>query len=482
MPKYKSNLEEYKKIIAREYISKLYHFTDRENLESIIKNGGLYSWSYCEKNNIKIPVLASGDLSHSLDRKAGLENYVRLSLCNNHPMKYVAMNEGRINNPVLLEIDPELIYWQETMFSDMNATKNGARIGSDIDDFDAIRFDITRLNNYFDLSDEDKSYYQAEILVYEHIPLEYILNIKDFGISVPNSKAITSHRNAYTAQVTRDTPTAFIFLLDQSISMRSQTQLYGEDISMSEALARIVNRSIEELVNRCVKGSDIRHYFDIAVIGYGVGAESAWLGNLEGKDFVSPNELRYNPYKMVSIKEEKRTRRGVELKEVERAQWIEAKATYNQTRLHDAMRYAQNLLADWTQKHKGKICYPPTIINITDGEYNCISDEEIMQIANELKSIETLDGNVLFFNIHISASNTNAVFFPSDKSVLSSTALKLYELSSLLPERYNDSISKLLGADSDSSKRKRGLVVNADMSTLIKILEIGTPTNIPNNI
>ena len=40
-------------------------------------------------------------------------------------MMYVAMNEDRISNPVILEIDPEVIYDKDTMFADRNATRNG---------------------------------------------------------------------------------------------------------------------------------------------------------------------------------------------------------------------------------------------------------------------------------------------------------------------------------------------------------------------
>ncbi len=39
----KQNWLEFKQILEQQGIQKLYHFTDRENLESIIRNGGLYS-------------------------------------------------------------------------------------------------------------------------------------------------------------------------------------------------------------------------------------------------------------------------------------------------------------------------------------------------------------------------------------------------------------------------------------------------------
>ena len=109
----RNNWEEFKKLLEQNNITKLYHFTDRDNLENIIKNGGLYSWKDCEDRGIDIPKPGGGgpgSLSWSLDKQAGLEHYVRVSFTANHPMMYVAMNEGRISNPVLLEIDPEVIY------------------------------------------------------------------------------------------------------------------------------------------------------------------------------------------------------------------------------------------------------------------------------------------------------------------------------------------------------------------------------------
>ena len=51
----KNNWQQYKDIIERNNIKCLYHFTDRENLESIINNGGLYSWADCKAKGIDIP-------------------------------------------------------------------------------------------------------------------------------------------------------------------------------------------------------------------------------------------------------------------------------------------------------------------------------------------------------------------------------------------------------------------------------------------
>lgn len=42
-------------------IRKLYHFTDRANLQSIIQHGGLYSWEDCAIKGIVIPRSGSNE-------------------------------------------------------------------------------------------------------------------------------------------------------------------------------------------------------------------------------------------------------------------------------------------------------------------------------------------------------------------------------------------------------------------------------------
>lgn len=300
----KVNWQEFKRILDEQHITKLYHFTDRDNLESIIKNGGLYSWSDCEERNIVISKPGGGDLSRSLDRKDGLQHYVRVSFTRQHPMMYVAMNDGRISNPVILEIDPEVIYWTGTKFADRNATRNGANIGDTLDDFKKIHFQTVKARKHFDVGEDEQPFYQAEVLVNHFIPLEFITNIRNFGIPIPNKPQSLQTKLAYTVQITRNTPTAFIFLIDQSVSMKRVTTYNGEQMPMSEAVARIVNNQINELVLRCIKTDDVRHYYDIAAIGYGTNAYSAWNGELEGRDFVSPQELKDHPFKKITVIEE----------------------------------------------------------------------------------------------------------------------------------------------------------------------------------
>ena len=479
---YKNNYDEFKKLIEQHHITTLYHFTDRENLESIIKNGGLYSWADCEQKGISISKPGGSLDSRNLDKRDNLQNFVRVSFVREHPMMYVAMNEGRISNPVVLEIDPEVIYWQDSLYADRNATKNGALVGSSIDDFSQLHFNSFKAKKHFDLDADEQKFYQAEVLVKNHIPLQFIKNIGNFGFTIPSQSAQMQTKTAYTAQITRNTPTAFIFLIDQSVSMQKYTTLYGEEMPMAEAVARIVNHQLNELVLRCIKGSETRDYYDIAIIGYGEKAYSGWKGELEGRDFVKPSELKEHPYKKITTKKETRTRKGVKVVEVEEVQWIEAEATEGWTRVHLAFEKAKGLLDEWMEKHHDKDCYPPTIINITDGEFNGATKEYVLQQANELKSMFTNDGNVILFNIHISANKAVCVTCPASKDEVSfsSLATTMYEMSSLLPMRYSDRIADLRG-DGTPNNRYTAMSINADMSTLIQLMDIGTPTNISQN-
>ncbi len=477
----KINWQEFKAVLDEHRISKLYHFTDRDNLESIIKNGGLYSWMDCDQKGIKINKPGGSSASRQLDSSRNLEDYVRVSFTTQHPMMYVAMKDGRISNPVILEIDPEVIYWNDSLYANLNAARYTIKpnIGPTITDFKQIHFQSVKARTHFDLPEEEQPYFQAEVLVKNFIPLEYIKNIGNFGIPIPSKPKALQVKNPYTAQITRNTPTAFIFLVDQSVSMKRMTSLYGEQISLAEAVARIVNKQIYDLILRCIKMDEVRHYYDIAVIGYGHEVYSGWNGTLAGRDFVSPEEIKNNPYKKITVREEVRTRKGTQVKEIEKNQWVEARCDGHWTHVHKAFAKAKQMLEKWMEIHHDQDCYPPTIINITDGQFTDATREQIIQLANELKSMYTNDGNVLLWNIHITPNTIEQILLPVGKAELNGNKYSelLYDMSSLLPERYNADIETKMHLQA-GVVRHVAMSVNVDTSRLMQLMDIGTPTNI----
>jgi hypothetical protein len=173
---YKPNAEAFGIIIKKNGLYKLYHFTDRSNIESIMKHGHLYSWKYCEENNIAIPAPGGNQESRKYDSDKKLENYVRVSFCPRHPMLNRVTRDGSVKEPVFLEIDPEIIYWNGTKFSNMNAARKDVMIGESITDFIRINYALTQGTDKF-INRAQYDALQAEVLVFEKIPATYIKNL-----------------------------------------------------------------------------------------------------------------------------------------------------------------------------------------------------------------------------------------------------------------------------------------------------------------
>ena len=157
-----------------------YHFTDRRNLDSIIRHRGLYSWKYCETHNICIPYAGGNPTSRSLDCRYNLEDYIRLSFCNNHPMAFNLSQKGY--NLVLLKIKVDVAELEATLFSDMNATDNNCKFGSTLTDLQRVDINATK-QYYLRRTDSLFKKHQAEVLVKTFIPIDKIINI-DFPQSI----------------------------------------------------------------------------------------------------------------------------------------------------------------------------------------------------------------------------------------------------------------------------------------------------------
>ena len=175
--RYKSDWASFRESLRFYQITYLYHFTDECNVDSIRYCKGLYSWQYCQDNEIQIKQLGGNNVSRMLENRKCLEDYIHLSFNSAQPMLFVAKSEGRIITPVILKIDPSVIYWEDTLFSDKNATDGGAIIGGTYEDFCQINLKVATSSRWTGL--EEKKLFQAEVLVKTHIPLQYIQFPKD---------------------------------------------------------------------------------------------------------------------------------------------------------------------------------------------------------------------------------------------------------------------------------------------------------------
>jgi hypothetical protein len=183
----KFNWRDFQKILQENGIVGFYHFTDRSNIKSIKENGGLFSWYYCDLNRIEIPMPGGSPSSRQNDTIKGKKDFVRVAFNKEHPMLFIAQKDGRITSPIWLDIDIEVAYFEHTEFSDKNAAAFSSYtpiIGKEVQHLENIRFDILNKAErikHFKLSENEKPFNQAEVLVKKWIPIEYIKNLEHFS-------------------------------------------------------------------------------------------------------------------------------------------------------------------------------------------------------------------------------------------------------------------------------------------------------------
>lgn len=280
----------------------------------------------------------------------------------------------------------------------------------------------------------------------------------------------------YTAEISRTNPSCFLFLIDQSGSMQepfgtSDGAAGGK--TKAESLADAINRLLQNLVIKCAKSDGIRDYYHVGVIGYGgTGVGPAFGGALKDKEMVPVNEIANNPTRVEQrVKKIDDGAGGLVEQKIKFPIWFDAKGEGG-TPMCTAFITATKLLTKWLSEHPN--CFPPIVINISDGES---SDMDPYQAATDLMSLASTDGEVLLFNLHLSSSSEKPIEYPHDDEKLPDDFSKLlFSMSSVLPEY----MQKMLSAEGvPVTFATRGFVFNADLVSVIRFLDIGTrPANL----
>ncbi len=276
----------------------------------------------------------------------------------------------------------------------------------------------------------------------------------------------------YSEEISRDKPSCFVFLIDQSGSMADSFGAGGGGKRKADALADAINRLLQNLVLKCAKSEGVRDYYHVAVIGYGDSVGPAFSGPLGGRDLVPISEVANLPARI-----EQRAKKvedgagGLVDQTVKFPIWFDPTASGG-TPMCAAMNQGQSLLDSWVIQHPD--CFPPIVINISDGEP---TDGDPSSAADRLRAISTTDGNVLLFNLHISSQSAAPIAFPDSEGALPDNhARLLFRMSSLLPPHLKDAASQEGIAVTEGT---RGFVFNADMVAVIQFLDIGTrPSNL----
>ncbi len=261
----------------------------------------------------------------------------------------------------------------------------------------------------------------------------------------------------YTAPISRANPTAILFLLDQSSSMLKP---FGAQPgkSKAEGVGDALNRLLQNLVLKCTRADGVRNFFSIAMLSYGGQVASALGGALAGQSFVPISDIAHHPLRV-----EVRTRKvsddagGLVDEEFKFPVWFEARPS-GRTPMCQALRWAKQGLEVFLRVRPN--CYPPIVINITDGQP---TDGDPREPADELRALASPDGNVLLFNAHLSAKQGRPIEFPDDEAGLPDDfARLLFRMSSELPP-------KLLEAAKGRSAVRRAVIGGAGFLCLLGV-------------
>ena len=139
--------------------------------------------------------------------------------------------------------------------------------------------------------------------------------------------------------------------------------------------------------------------------------------------------------------------------------------------MHTAFEHAYDIAQKWCAEWQNS--FPPIVINITDGAPS--SPDATQDAAKRVMELDTVDGNVLVFNIHIPEpkSSGHKVAFPHSTEELGgdSYANFLFNISSNLPESLVQSAIEIgLNPQPDA----RCLGYNTDETQMIQILNFGS--------
>lgn len=277
----------------------------------------------------------------------------------------------------------------------------------------------------------------------------------------------------YKAEISRDNPSCFLFLVDQSKSMESKLSNGDETQQMANGVADSINRWLQELSIKCAKSEGVRDYYNVGVIGYGRTVGPSFVGPLEGRELIPISEIADNPARV-----DERTKKipdgagGLVEQSTRIPVWFDPVANGG-TPMRKAAGEAQRILESWIAEHPDS--FPPIVIHITDGASTDGNPTELLQ---SLMNLSTSDGNVMLFNIHLSANpKANPVSFSDSPDELPDAYSKmLFETASPLTPAMRG-LAKEQGFD--TSEDSRCFVLNGDMVLLVQAIDIGTrPSNV----
>lgn len=158
----------------------LYHFTDSRNITRIKECGGLFSYRELSNSMLDGIVCGGNDWSHDADNISGVDDYVHLCFTTNHPMEYLARQEGRIRETCWICVHRDVLRIKGVRFTNDVANKAGVTLLTNNEAVNELDHEAIFTFIDFGIGNNQQRKQIAEkyeILIPGHIPLQYLVNI-----------------------------------------------------------------------------------------------------------------------------------------------------------------------------------------------------------------------------------------------------------------------------------------------------------------
>ena len=212
---------------------------------------------------------------------------------------------------------------------------------------------------------------------------------------------------AYTAEISRTNPSCFLFLIDQSGSMIEPFAVQPGKNKAAE-VATAINRLLQTLASALCQGA--RGSRPLSRRRHRLRRQQRQFG--PGRKVGRPNACAHQPAGRPSAARRAARQEiddgtgGLIEQKVKFPIWLDPLAN-GQTPMCKALDLAWNSLNDFVGAYPE--CFPPIVINITDGK---ATDGDPESHARCLRDLSSHDGNVLLFNVHLSSRRDSPIELP----------------------------------------------------------------------